>query len=360
VPFRIWDLARKPDLNAWLDCWSRWATADVFAHPGYVGLFGDSSSRPMCAAWEGTEGAILLPFLLRDLRHEPYCPRSEGAITDISSPYGYGGPFILGSGEQRAAEFWSDYTDWARTNGVVSEFVRMSLSPDARSRYPGEIFLRQSNIVRTLQPSHDHLWSDFEHKVRKNIKHARRSGIEIQVELDGRRHAEFAEVYESTMNRRSAAPGYYFEPRFFDNLHRDLIGHFVYFFAVEGGRAVSCELVLTAGQTAYSFLGGTRSDAFPRRPNDLLKYTVIRWAKEHGLGEYVLGGGFRPGDGIFRYKRSFAPSGGVPFFTGRRVLDPERYDRLVQSRAEFERRLAGEWTPDGSFFPLYRSSTTAV
>ena len=34
----------------------------------------------------------------------------------------------------------------------------------------------------------------------------------------------------------------------------------------------------------------------------------------------MLGGGYGADDGIFRYKRSFAPHGLVPFFVGRRVL----------------------------------------
>ena len=53
-------------------------------------------------------------------------------------------------------------------------------------------------------------------------------------------------------------------------------------------------------------------------------------------------------DGIFRYKRSFAPHGLVPFFVGRRVLEPELY-------AELTERAGG--ASDGAFFPAYRAGT---
>ena len=51
-------------------------------------------------------------------------------------------------------------------------------------------------------------------------------------------------------------------------------------------------------------------------------------------------------DGIFRYKRSFAPRGLVPFYVGRRVLDPELYRDLTES-------VGGPREP--GYFPAYRS-----
>ena len=52
----------------------------------------------------------------------------------------------------------------------------------------------------------------------------------------------------------------------------------------------------------------------------------------------------------FRYKRSFAPNGVVPFYIGKRILDKDKYDKLVKLRSDediSERSM--------SFFPEYRS-----
>ena len=89
--------------------------------------------------------------------------------------------------------------------------------------------------------------------------------------------------------------------------------------------------MLVSERNAYSFLGGTASDAFELRPNDLLKWELILWLKSAGKRRFVLGGGYGADDGIFRYKRSFAPHGLVPFFVGRRVLEPELYRDLTES-----------------------------
>ena len=60
----------------------------------------------------------------------------------------------------------------------------------------------------------------------------------------------------------------------------------------------------------------------------------------------MLGGGYEHDDGIFHYKRSFAPHGLVPFYTGSRVLEPELYAELTER--------AGA-SGDGAFFPAYRA-----
>ena len=80
-------------------------------------------------------------------------------------------------------------------------------------------------------------------------------------------------------------------------------------------------------------------------PNDLLKHDVIEHAAAAGLEHYVLGGGYQAGDGIFRYKRAFDPTGIVPFHGVQLVPDAEAYDEACSSTG----------APDTSFFPRYRA-----
>lgn len=89
------------------------------------------------------------------------------------------------------------------------------------------------------------------------------------------------------------------------------------------------------------------------RPNDLLKYEIMRWARGLGKQHFVLGGGYRPNDGIYRYKLSFAPLGAVPFFTGTRVLNMQLYDTLVQNAAAVGCQSSGNKASD--YFPAYRA-----
>jgi lipid II:glycine glycyltransferase (peptidoglycan interpeptide bridge formation enzyme) len=181
--------------------------------------------------------------------------------------------------------------------------------------------------------------------VRKNVKKARRAGVEIEFDPEGARLDDFLRLYAHTLERRDAPERYRFPREFFERIHERLAGQFVYAHALHENQVVSSELVLLSARNAYSFLGGTESDAFDQRPNDLLKHEVILWAKDAGKARFVLGGGYGADDGIFRYKRSFAPHGLLPFFIGRRVLQPELYGELAEK--------AGA-TGDDTFFPAYR------
>lgn len=121
----------------------------------------------------------------------------------------------------------------------------------------------------------------------------------------------------------------------------------MFFHAVHEGRIVSTELVIYGAEHAYSYLGGTDKETFDLRPNDFLKYEIIKWTKEKGLKSFVLGGGYGADDGIFQYKLCLAPNGVQEFYIGRRIFDRQAYDTLVA--------LRGDEPLNEKFFPLYRS-----
>jgi hypothetical protein len=357
--FRIWYADEPADRDEWAAAWAAWPGREVFAHPGYVALDLAPGERAVCAAHLAPDACILHPFVLRDLRGLDAWEPAMGPAFDIVGPYGYGGPYAWSTAEavhvtravERAAgAFWRDFDRWAVEGGIVSEFVRLSLFADDLAPYPGRCETKQRNVVRDLTLDDARLWADVEHKVRKNVRKAERSGVQIVVDLDGSRLDGFLAVYHGTMQRRGAATTYLFPRTYFERLVAELPGQFAFFHAIHEGAVVSSELVLVSARRAYSFLGGTHADAFGVRPNDLLKYTVFRWARDRGLGAFVLGGGPTPDDGIFRYKLSFAPGGVVPFRVGTRVLRPDLYERLDARRAA--RRAPGD--DPGGRFPAYR------
>jgi hypothetical protein len=235
-----------------------------------------------------------------------------------------------------------------RDTDVLSCFVRGSVvGPVSGDPEPAGVrsVAVAENVVVDLRPSAEDRWRRYEHKVRKNVNKARRNGLATTVSGELGDPVEFAEVYGGTMDRRSASAFYRFDADFFRRLTGALPGSFwVADTRDPDGLLVSTELVLTGDRHCYSFLGGTRREAFPMSPNDLLKHDVIEHAADAGLSAYVLGGGYAPGDGIFRYKRAFDPTGVVPFVGVQVVADRARYE-LACDGAD----------ADSSFFPLYRA-----
>jgi hypothetical protein len=62
----------------------------------------------------------------------------------------------------------------------------------------------------------------------------------------------------------------------------------------------------------------------------------------------LLGGGYREGDGIFRYKRSFASDGVLDFYVGKKVHNHEAVN-MIESMMSGEKNRESE-----GYFPGYR------
>lgn len=351
---RFLDSAAPAELAEWLARWQAWPGREVFAHPAYVRLFARPEDRVVCAALSGTRGGVLFPFVLRPVAIEPWAGRNE-PTSDLVTPYGYGGAFAWNCTEEESWMFQDRFHDWADANGVVASFARLSLFDQQRLPFDGDVVIDRPNIVRSLNMTPEELWHDYEHKVRKNVNCARRSGLTAEIDPEGRRLDDFLAIYESTMERRSAHSGYYFSRDFFETIIRDLPGQFIFCHVLDRGRVVSTELVLVSAENIYSFLGGTLAAAFAQRPNDLLKHEIIAWGQLAGKRAFVLGGGYNGEDGIYRYKRSFAPNGKRLFCVGRRVHNAADYSRLMASRRHWETSRGNAWMPQPGYFPEYRA-----
>ncbi len=263
---------------------------------------------------------------------------------DLSTPYGYGGFWFEGVNRSRVEE---EYLTFCREAGYISEFVRFHLYSNYQDVFQGELEHRTHNIVRDLTPSMEEILHDFEYKVRKNLKRAESVGLKVEIDTSGRRLLEFLEIYQGTMQRNNAKDSFRYPREFFDRLNL-MQGNYVYLHALHDDKVISTELVLYGSENCYSFLGGTDSRYFAFRPNDFLKYEIIKWAREKKLKRFILGGGYGADDGIYQFKKSFAPQGSVDFYIGKRIFDQSKYNKLLEIRKEGGSEL------DTQFFPLYR------
>ena len=331
----------------WLAAWSNAPGREVFAHPCYTSLFEDERTRALAILWQGAKGSILYPFLLRQLRGEPFWRPEDGELFDMVTPYGYGGPVVLGGepSQELFRDFYAALEKWALENKVVTEFVRFSLFDKAPQAYYGEVQHNNNNIVVDLGLSSEALWKGFRHKVRKNVQTARAAGISIAEDPAGERLSEFIDVYYHTLERRTAARHYFKPISFFKKIIASLPRKFMFFHALSGETVVASELVLLSDHRIYSFLGGTYSHSFHLRPGDLLKYHIMQWAREQGCQQFVIGGGHKPHDGIFAFKQAFAPGGIYPFFTGKKIFNQMVYKQMVQQSGN----------KGSGFFPEYRA-----
>jgi hypothetical protein len=320
-------------------------STDIFLNPSYSALYERQGIKATAFIYEASGSTVVYPFLLHNLSLLPFFPQRSAPAYHIETPYGYGGPVVIEGipTEHLYQQFYEAFGLWVKEKDVVSEFVRFDLFSEARQYFPGKVELHNHNIVLDLTPSIEDIWTGFDHKVRKNVHKAILKGVEVVVDPLGIQLDQFLENYYHTLQRRNAAKRYYFGKEFFQQINQTLSGKYCYFHSTHRGKVVSSELVLISGSTIYSFLGGTLANYFHLRPSDLLKYRIIEWAKENGCHKFVIGGGHQPHDGIFAFKKAFAPNGLVPFYVGKNIHNQEVYNKLAEASGKEQ----------GDFFPAF-------
>lgn len=345
------DPAHRAD---WLHLWHSWPDSEIMAHPDYVRLFARAGDETLALAAGSGTGGVLYPVILRPLSIESWAPRGQTGC-DLTTPYGYGGPFAWGGASAEISAFWDNCRRWAREREVVTSFARLSVFTEQLLPFDGDIVPNSQNILRRLDLSAEELWNDYEPKVRQNVRRARSRGCRLVVDSTGEHLDEFLNVYTSTMTRRNADPQYFFPRSFFEAIIRTLPGHYAFFHVFHAGKVVSSELVLLSKEHAYFFLGGTLAESFEVRPSDFLQHETFLWCRDAGKRKLVLGGGYKGSVGLFKYKKSFAPSGEVAFQIGTKIYDAPAAAGLLDARRRWEAARSVSWTPEPGFFPSYRA-----
>lgn len=353
MSFEVFDAASPDGLAAWLKAWDAWPGREVQAHPEYAKLFARPCDRVVCAAGQDAGGSVLFPLILRPLSAEPWA--AGESRWDAATPYGYGGPYAWGPGPRDDAGFWRAFAGWAARELVVSVFARLSLFPGQIPALPATTAFNAENVVVPVSQGVDALWAAYDKNVRNSVRKAEKDGLTVEFDLAGDRIDDFMAVYADTMKRRNASAFYLFPRSFYEGLFSRLPGRVMLAHAYLGGRVVSSDLILLSQDHAYYFLAGTLEDAYAHKPTYLLKHREISWLASSGKTGFVLGGGYEAGDGIFKFKKAFAPGGVTAFKTLGWTVDEAAARELAGARAAREAAAGRSWSPRPNFFPPYRA-----
>jgi len=327
---------------------------DVYGHEPLLALYEHGAQLVVHAFVRRSLGA--LPFLAETGNREDY--------TDIATPYGFGGALVAqpAAADARNAlvAFDRHFRSWCADQRIASEFV--CLHPLLGNH---ELIARsgiatpnaeKAVVVIDLRVDEAALWSAVSRGARSSILHARRSDVSIaEVALDEPALARFHELYLDTMRRRNAHPRWHFPDSYFSACakHLGTQGSALLVAFCEGEWA-SAYFLINDTRTAYYHFGASAGRWLDRRPNNLLMYESILWAKRRGMERYHLGGGVTSAenDSLLRFKSSFGGSK-TALYTYGRVLAEEPYRQLCTLKRAYEERTASS-IANPEYFPLYR------
>lgn len=318
----------------------------------FINSFSDGFENLICLKYSQDNNVVMLPGYLREIELTD--------MVDFISPYGYSGLiYKTNTAVNIVKKGWSEIKAYL-DNNVVSSFIRFSLDSDYSVFEEGVVPIMKN--IKGVIIDYDAQSANFDRKVRKNVKRAKREGLVTDIikggDLTDIQLNSFHEIYIDTMKRNNAGEKYFFTLEQFGSFAKSRGDLCAFCFIYDSDKVVSVEMVLQSDDAIFSFLGGTLEEAFRKRPNDLLKYALINWAREEGIMYFVLGGGYGAEDGIFNYKKSFFPEDVVDYYVGRFIHNKEVYDDLVE-QAKLRYLKDDGKTEDEfnelSFFPLYRA-----
>jgi hypothetical protein len=321
----------------------------VFGSLGYARIceaFRNCLPRLYIAAMN--EASICYPLHFRSISELPFAFGTEGRW-DTTTPE-FTGPIANGFEPALAEAFPFLRDKMFRREGVVAEFAHLYPWGEAGALLPEGREYNRTIVWIDTGLSLDELWSThLGHSCRKNIKTAQREGVTIFEGSTDDHIREFYRIYIETMQRNNALTTYYFCLDFFRAFRDELSGNCRFAMAEYRDRIVAATLYLHDDTDVYSFLGGADAESQQVRPTNLLVWETIQWANLAGKRRLILGGGYRPNDGIFRFKSTFSRFQ-EPFYVYRKIHHEQEYN-LLDQRCREHNALSDEPI---KYFPSYR------
>jgi serine/alanine adding enzyme len=329
------------------------AAPDVYFTRGYgvASAIADGGEWVMTAT---PDGRWQLPLVVRPL---------PGGDLDAVSPYGYSGIHAdLGLDGAALRSCWTDSVRQLRAMGVITLFLRFSpledVSPLVRAGLPGLDVRHRSATTAVDIRDTDAAWSRMRGRSRTAVRKAEKSGLVGSVRRlengDLTAGSAFRRLYDGTMARVSSADYYRLPDEYYDALAHGL-GDAVRIAEVvdADGRTVAAALVLSHGTFVHYHLAGSDPVAARLGANNLLVWSICRWAAAQGATLLHLGGGIGGGSSLMTFKESFG-GGLLDFHTGQAVLDEDKLAAHTHRRSRELGCTPEELTGSG-FFPPYRS-----
>lgn len=348
----VLDLSKKTNRKIYENTIKTFNSKRPYDSLDFISSFSDGFENLVCITYTKDDNDIvMLPGYLRKIELTNYY--------DFISPYGYSGLiYSKNTPSEVVKNGWNSIKAYLDEN-VISSFIRYALNTDY-SVFENGIVPIMKNIKGAIL-DYDTQLENFDRKVRKNVRRAKSEGLITEiikgVNLSENQLKSFYDIYVDTMKRNNADEKYYFSLNDFGNFAKNRGDLCAFCFIYDEDKPVSVEMVLQSDDSIFSFLGGTLSEAFSKRPNDFLKYALINWARDEGIQYFVLGGGYGSEDGIFKYKKTFFPNDVVDYCVGKFIHNEKVYDELTEKaklRYLNQEDKTEQKFNELSFFPLYR------
>ncbi|MEM5782612.1 MAG: GNAT family N-acetyltransferase [Candidatus Aenigmatarchaeota archaeon] len=241
-----------------------------------------------------------------------------------SSVMGTGGPALVSNvlieNRKKVLDYIFKYVDRLAEEKNV-DWIQVELPPLAPANLPplrenvnpllfhGFKDISTTSYILWLDKSIDELWANLDKKCRNAVRKAEKRGVKITKAQSLSDIKEYYNIHIENYKRTGAKPHpfKYFE-FIWEVFGKKGIANF--FFAEHEGEKIAALNVGVFKKSAIYWTGCSRTDYLNLRPNNILQWYAIKWAKEQGCKWYEIGEAF-PGTqnrklaGLTMFKGSF-------------------------------------------------------
>ena len=353
------------DEKEWLEILQHCSLKDPHYLPGYLKIYEKVTNPESFRHFGGqaclfiygdSQNFIIYPFFKRSIASLPFADSSVSHLFDIVSPYGYGGPLPQIQNPSLTDALWQGFfqafSSYCLQNNIVSEFARLhplfeNHEPVARFS-AGTVEKNNRIVYLDLSKSIEEILDAMTQKRRYNIRKALSNPYLTSTISSGEGLDLFPILYQETMIRKGAELKFLFPGSFFEAAYKALREHLIIVYVNYGHEIISAALSIGYGENCYGWLAGSRNEYYQLYPNDLCIYKTFTTAKARGYKRFVMGGGLKENDSLFKFKAEFSPYS-CDFYVYKKIHMADEYLELVKLSNQYARKL-----PD-SFFPEYRS-----
>ena len=320
---------------------------DIFYSPKLAKLYEETiylGHKILCAIAIFDNNFIMYPFVKRNIS-TLVGKELPGEFYDATSIYGRGGCVSTNFNAEMYSFFYENLESYFHSNSIICAFDRF------HPVLNNHIYVNKKTLVECLggfiivelEKDSENVYKNFKYSLVKDLRKAEKNNLKIFYDSSDEGIKIFKCLYQQTMNRKNADNFYYFSDKFYDLMPKKIEENFLIGFAELNGEILSTELVLRQGIFSHSFLGGTSEKGYELRANQALKFDLINKFINAGLKYYLLGGGIKNEDGIFKYKKAFSCNQEIKSYVGKTVYNPKKYLELKnffinnEFKADFER-----------------------
>lgn len=342
----------------WEQALTRADSYDFYHLPSYHTLHEkQGEGKGTLLVYEEDNKFIALPLLVREISQIPGLETFTD-YRDATSVYGYPGPIVNAAARQDEAflsRFHHKLNQYARTQGWISVFSRLNplLNNHLLLNGLGDVISLSDTVAIDLTLPEEEQTARYRKSHRYEIRRARREGMTVYHDNEWRDYERFIDLYIQTMKRVQAAPHYFFNRTYFDNLRAALGNRLRLYVATMDGDICAASLFVRTQNIIEYHLSASSVDCLKWAPSKLIIDEARQWGNRIGVRWLHLGGGVGSReDALLRFKAGFSPLR-FRFFIWKWIVQPQIYNQLVQARDQWYRQPA-QRPPDSTYFPSYR------